>query len=199
MLTKLCFEFTNLPTFNDADKPGFVGMMISFDELFEDQTRFGTKLKTDEYQETGKNIIVDQGQNDIAGYTDKEDGIYNDVPALIFGDHTRIVKYIDKPFFLGADGTKILKSRKEDANYKYLFYALKSANIPNTGYNRHFKWLKELNFEYPGISKQEKIANILFEIENIIDNQNKELQLLDELIKARFVSFFNSFLCLLSK
>ena len=64
------------------------------------------------------------------------------MPVIVFGDHTRIIKYINRPFFLGADGTKILKSKIPDANYKYLYYALKNAKIPNTGYNRHFKWLK---------------------------------------------------------
>ena len=39
---------------------------------------------------------------------------------------------------------KVLRSKYENANYKYLFYALKNARIPDTGYNRHFKWLKEV-------------------------------------------------------
>lgn len=74
--------------------------MKSFDEVFEDYTKFGTKVKTDEYLPVGKNIIIDQGQEQIAGYTDREEGLFTEVPAVIFGDHTRIIKYIDKPFFL---------------------------------------------------------------------------------------------------
>ncbi len=73
--------------------------MYAFDEVFIDETRKGTKLKSDEYHFEGKNLIIDQGQNDIAGYTDIEEGLYSDVPAIIFGDHTRVVKYVDKPFF----------------------------------------------------------------------------------------------------
>ena len=83
--------------------------MIAFESLFKDETRLGTKIKTDDYLEHGRHPIVDQGQNEVAGYTNLEDGIYSDVPAVIFGDHTRVIKYIDEPFFLGADGTKILK------------------------------------------------------------------------------------------
>ena len=118
--------------------------MEAFNDIFEDCTSQGTKIPKDEYLSEGKNIIIDQGQNIVAGYTELEDGLFKNVPAIIFGDHTRIIKYVDKPFFLGADGVKLLKSKKKDANYKYLYYALKNAKIPDTGYNRHFKWLKEL-------------------------------------------------------
>ena len=36
-----------------------------------------------------------------------------------------MIKYVDKPFFLGADGVKVLRSKFKNANYKYLYYALK--------------------------------------------------------------------------
>ena len=125
-----------------------------FDEVFEDVTKYGTKIKTDEYHQSGKYPIIDQGLENIAGYTDLEDGAFENIPAIIFGDHTRIVKYADAPFFLGADGVKVLRSRFADANYRYLYYALKNVKIPNTGYNRHFKWLKDAKISYPNTENQ---------------------------------------------
>lgn len=164
--------------------------MKTFDEVFEDKTKYGTKIKTSEYQNEGLYLIIDQGQKFIAGYTDKEEGIFEDVPAIIFGDHTRVIKYVDTPFFIGADGVKILKSKIEDANYKYLYYALKSAKIPDTGYNRHFKWLKEFTIKYPNLKKQQKIADILDKIEEIIVTEKKQLKNLDNLIKSQFIEMF---------
>lgn len=164
--------------------------MLSFNEIFIDSTKYCTKIKTDEYHETGKNIIVDQGQNEIAGYTDLEEGLFSNVPAIIFGDHTRIIKYVDKPFFIGADGVKVLKSKYEKTNYKYLYYALKNVKIPNTGYNRHFKWLKEAKINYPEISKQQKIAATLDKLQSIITHRRTQLEKLDLLVKARFVEMF---------
>lgn len=164
--------------------------MEAFNDIFEDCTSLGTKIPKDNYLSEGKYIVVDQGQNIIAGYTNEEDGLYEDVPAIVFGDHTRIIKYVDEPFFLGADGVKLLKSKKKDANYKYLYYALKNARIPDTGYNRHFKWLKEVNIEYPEPDKQQKIVEVLDKISRVIEERKLELQQLDELIKARFVELF---------
>lgn len=165
-------------------------MKKEFDEVFEDRTKYGTKVKTDEYKECGKHLIIDQSQEQIAGYTDLEEGLLEEVPAIIFGDHTRVIKYVDEPFFLGADGVKVLRSRYEDANYKYLYYALKNADIPNTGYNRHFKWLKEVKIEYPNKDKQAEIVDILDRVNAVIEARQKELQKLDDLIKARFVEMF---------
>ena len=165
-------------------------MRINFDEVFEDVTKYGTKIKTDEYHQSGKYPIIDQGLENIAGYTDLEDGAFENIPAIIFGDHTRIVKYADAPFFLGADGVKVLRSRFADANYRYLYYALKNVKIPNTGYNRHFKWLKDAKISYPNTEKQNEIVAILDKTLQIIECRQKQLQKLDDLVKARFVELF---------
>lgn len=165
-------------------------MRKKFDEIFEDCTKLGTKIKTDEYHSNGKHPIIDQGQEMVAGFTDLEDGLLDAVPAIVFGDHTRIIKYVDCPFFLGADGVKVLRSKVPNANYRYLYYALKNAKIPNTGYNRHYKWLKELEIEYPPIDQQVKTVKVLDKVESIIYNRQNQLQKLDELVKARFVELF---------
>lgn len=165
-------------------------MRYKFSDLYYDDTKNAKKLKSSEYKNVGKHIIVDQGKALIAGYTDNEDGLYTDVPAIIFGDHTRNIKYIDSPFFLGADGTKVLKSSLKNVNYKYLYYLLKNASIPDTGYNRHFKWLKELIFKYHSQEQQNQIVTILDKLDLTITKYREELSLLEELAKARFVEMF---------
>lgn len=164
--------------------------MKTFDEVFEDKTKYGTKIKASEYRDSGLHLIIDQGQRSVAGYTNLKEGLFEDVPAIIFGDHTRVVKYVDKPFFIGADGVKILKSKIENANYKYLYYALVNAKVPDTGYNRHFKWLREVKINYPELTEQQKIVGILDKIEGIISEEKQQLEELDMLIKARFVEMF---------
>ena len=164
--------------------------MKAFDEIFVDKTKYGVKVQTSEYAEDGAHIIIDQGQSQIAGYTDQEDGVFEEVPVIIFGDHTRAIKYVDEPFFLGADGVKVLRSKDENANYKYLYYALKNVEIPNTGYNRHFKWLKKVQIEYPDSNVQAKIVNILDKVSDLIGKKNAQLLALDDLVRSRFVELF---------
>lgn len=166
--------------------------MKTFDEIFTDKTKYGVKVQTSEYSKQGKYIIIDQGQSQIAGYTDREEGVFEELPVIVFGDHTRTIKYVDKPFFLGADGVKVLRSNDSNANYKYLYYALKSAKIPDTGYNRHFKWLKKIQINYPDNNRQEEIVQILDKVSDVIKNRETELSALDELIKARFIEMFGN-------
>ena len=164
--------------------------MASFDEVLKDCTKLGTKIPTSEYLENGKYPIIDQGQNDIAGYYDSDDGLFEDVPTIVFGDHTRVVKYVDKPCFLGADGVKLLCPLDKDINCKYLFYQLSCADIPNTGYNRHFKWVKALDFKIPSSDEQNHVVEVLDKVTELISLRKQQLAKLDELVKARFVEMF---------
>ena len=164
--------------------------MLRFDDIFIDYTRLGRKIPKEKYLQKGKHIIIDQGQNDIAGYSNEEDGIFSDIPVIIFGDHTRIFKLIKSPFFLGADGTKILKAKISNMSYDYLYYYLKYKKIPNTGYNRHFKWLKELTFEIKDFNEQEKISTVLNKVSKILKMKKQQLSELDRLIKFQFLKIF---------
>ena len=165
--------------------------MLNFNDIFVDDTKYGMKIPKEKYLSVGLYPVIDQGKEQIAGYTDESEGVYCDVPAIIFGDHTRIIKYIDVPFFLGADGTKLLKIKDNTAfNCKYLYYALSNAKIPNTGYNRHFKWLKELSFNIPSIEKQREIADLMDIIVNLENLRKKQLEKLELFVKSRFIEMF---------
>lgn len=164
--------------------------MAKFTDVFSDETKHGKKIQTSDYLKLGKYPIIDQGQDQIAGYTDEKDGVFTEVPVIIFGDHTRIIKYIDTPFFLGADGVKLLKCKINNTDYKYLYYYLQSIKIPNTGYNRHFKWLKESNIFLPSLDEQRHIAAVLDKVSDLIAKRKQQLDKLDEMVKAKFVEMF---------
>ena len=164
--------------------------MARFEDVFSDETKRGCKIQTSEYLSDGKYPVIDQGQAQIAGYTNLEEGLFTDIPAIIFGDHTRIIKYVDSPFFLGADGVKVLKAKAEGTNYKYLYYCLQNAKIPNTGYNRHFKWLKEVNIPLRALEEQQRIAYVLDKVSDLITKRQEQLNKLDLLVKAKFVEMF---------
>lgn len=164
--------------------------VLTFNDVIVDETKNATKIKKEEYLLTGKYHIIDQGQAQVAGYTNYEDGVYTEVPAIIFGDHTRIIKYVDKPLYLGADGVKLLKTKSDCLDYKFLYYFFVKNEVPNTGYNRHFKWLKELSIPIPPIDVQRRITDTLDKIQEIIDGHKKQLEELGNLIKATFYNMF---------
>ena len=161
-----------------------------FTNLYRDVTKEGTKIPQEKYCLTGQYPIVDQGQRVIAGWWNDDDGIFKDVPAIIFGDHTRAIKYMEEPFFIGADGVKILRPTNVKDNPKYLYYALQAAKIPNLGYSRHFKVVKELEIRMYSRDKQDEIVRVLEKIDYLIDQRHAETTYLDQLVKSRFIELF---------
>ena len=119
------------------------------------------QVKSKEYKKTGRFPIVSQESELISGYWDDETIVYkHNKPIIIFGDHTKNIKYIDFDFAVGADGTHIL-STKDDIIAKYFFYALKSVKLRNLGYARHYKLLKEKYIPVPPLSEQQRIVDYL--------------------------------------
>lgn len=108
------------------------------------------KVKKEEYLEAGLIPCIDQSQDFIGGYIDDEEAaITENLPIVVFGDHTRIVKFIDFPFAPGADGTQLLIPNDDEMPREYFYFMISSINVANAFYARHFKFLKTTNVLVP--------------------------------------------------
>ena len=118
------------------------------------------KVQRKDYLDIGSIPVVSQEFGLINGYWNNPGDItQSDGPIIVFGDHTRALKYVDFPFVVGADGTKLLRA-KSRANSRCLFFALSSLELAGKGYARHFKALKEANVSLPGdMEEQEQLAS----------------------------------------
>lgn len=89
-----------------------------------------SKLQKHLYHNRGQYPVVDQSIHLIGGYTDDSTLLYNgNLPVIVFGDHTLIVKYIDFPFVVGADGTKLISANTSSLVPKFLYYAILAKNL----------------------------------------------------------------------
>ena len=143
------------------------------------------QINTTEYLTIGKYPVVDQGKNKIIAYCNNSEKLYK-CPIngiIVFGDHTREIKYIDFDFVIGADGTQIL-SVQNGISVKYIYYYLLNQRIPNTGYNRHYKFLKNILFMIPSQEKQKHVVQILSKIDNHIEYLEQELEQYKQLKKS---------------
>ena len=72
---------------------------VSFQTCISNRNFNVGKIKARDYLEFGNYPIIDQSQDFIAGYWDDNSSVYDgNVPIIIFGDHTRIFKFIDFRF-----------------------------------------------------------------------------------------------------
>ena len=79
------------------------------------------QIKSSDIKSIGEYPVISQGEQFIDGYCETTKYL-DKIPCIIFGDHTRVVKYIDFPFVVGADGTKCLYSY---INHKFFYYLIK--------------------------------------------------------------------------
>ena len=165
-------EFTNIP----------------INEIIILQNDKKSQIKSSDYLDSGKLPIVDQSSNLICGYTNDLTKKYSEeIPVIVFGDHTLHLKYIDFEFSTGADGTQILRPLNRDDFCKYLFYVIlrETQIMGSEGYKRHLKILRERLVPYSNnYTEQRKIASILTSVDEVIENTQKQIEKLRDLKKA---------------
>ena len=147
---------------------------ISLGEILINNNASDSVSKND-YKEVGKIPIIDQSQAYIAAYTDNKSAVPPAFPCIIFGDHTRVVKYADKKFAQGDSGTKVFIPVSDDINAKYIYYAFCNLNIPSRGYNRHWTIVKDITIPLPPLPVQEEIVRILDNFTELIAELTAEL------------------------
>lgn len=164
---------------------------IEFEKSIE-KIEHTNKIPRKNFLKEGKYPIISQEESLINGYWNDQKDLFKSIsPIIIFGDHTKILKYIDFDFVLGADGVKILKPINQIVP-KYFYYFLLNIKLRTLGYARHYRLLREQNISYPiDISEQKRIVKILdkaFEdIEKIKENAKQNLQN----SKSLFQSYLN--------
>ena len=130
-----------------------------------------TKIPESEILDTGKYPVYTQDiqQNGFAGFSNDTNPI-TDVPVVLFGDHSCAVKFIDQPFFRGADGTVLLKPKKKYIP-KYYFYIIEyivNNFLDKTKYERHNKYLQGLYIPIPPPDVQQQIIAEMEQVTNSI-------------------------------
>lgn len=162
--------------------------------LFEkciEKVRYTAKIATCNYATTGTFPIISQEEDYISGYwNNAEDVFMISKPVVIFGDHTRVLKYVDFDFVLGADGVKILQPI-DTINAKFFLYYLIASKIPSLGYSRHYKLLKELKVLLPPLSLQQDFASKIESIEKQKELIAQSIKETETLFNSRMDYYFN--------
>ena len=150
------------------------------------------KIKKEEYLEDGVVPCVDQSQEFIGGYIDDEEAaITENLPVVVFGDHTRIVKFIDFPFAPGADGTQLLVPNDEEIPRDFFYFMISSINVANAFYARHFKFLKAKDVLVPEKKLMHEFSLVvkdnMLQIK-LLRNQNRSLAKARDLLLPKLMS-----------
>ena len=136
------------------------------------------KLKQKEYLKEGLFEVVDQGQSLVGGFSNDSSLVVKcDLPVIVFGDHTKCVKFIDFPFVAGADGVKVLRAKEcADAKFLYYYTLLLTKKMIDKGYARHYQFLEKMEVNIPSFDEQKRIVNKIEELFSELDSAVETLK-----------------------
>jgi len=159
------------------NKNGWI--QVTYNDAIDKISTNNKKVKQKEYISEGKYPVIDQGQDFIGGYTNDESKLLDcTLPALVFGDHTKIVKLVNYKFAPGADGIKVVVPRKFfNAKLFEFFTKILALKIPGKGYARHFQYIEKSKIPLLPLPEQQaivfKIEQLFSDLDNGINNFKK--------------------------
>lgn len=164
---------------------------IKIDQLLDKVQPSGKTLST-EICSVGKYPVIDQSRDFIAGYIDNEERLVkSERPVIVFGDHTRILKFVNFPFVRGADGTQVILSKEERMPQHLFYHALLRVDLSNYHYARHFKFLKDCEVVVPSRKVAQLFETIVtpkFDIIRNLRNQNRVLKESRDILLPRLMN-----------
>ena len=146
----------------------------NFEQMFNQISSKPYQILQSQIKSTGLYPVVSQSSNFIEGYSNETNVFKNDHSVVIFGDHTRNVKFIDFDFIVGADGVKILKPIF-DPKYSYYFVLYASLHIQDKGYSRHFGQILKFHYLLPPLAEQKRIVKKIEELFGVLDTIQQAL------------------------
>ena len=129
------------------------------------------------YQNAGTPVLT-ANKSFVLGHTAETDGIYQNVPVIIFDDFTTDAKYVDFPFKVKSSAIKILTPRGED-ELRLVYELMSRIRFDPTQHKRYFiSQYQYLRIPLPGKSEQQKIANCLGNLDELIAAEGRKLEAL---------------------
>ena len=148
-------------------------------------------VRSTSYDNNYKTPVLTAGKTFILGYTNEEEGIFSKkLPVIIFDDFTTSSKYVDFPFKVKSSAMKILLAKKSN-NIKFIFESMQMIKYEVGVHGRH--WISVysiLKIPFPNPIEQQKIANCLSSLDELLTAQNDKLETLKNHKKGLMQNLF---------
>jgi type I restriction enzyme S subunit len=155
-------------------------------------------VETTDYDDSFETPVLTAGKSFLLGYTEDKEGVFKNVPAIIFDDFTTSFHYVDFPFKVKSSAMKILTAKEDFVDLKYVYLQMKQVRIDTQLHKRY--WIsrfsnKEIPFpkidiENNNSKTQKHIAQILDDAAALRDKTKQLLTEYDLLAQSIFLEMF---------
>ena len=149
---------------------------------YEQPTKYA--VESTKYDNKYDTPVLTAGKSFILGYTDETDGIYDNLPVIIFDDFTTATQYVNFKFKVKSSAMKILKANEELALTKYLYYLMQTIHCDHDTHKRY--WIQtysKIKVAIPDIIEQQRIVTKIEELFSKLDKGIEELNKIKEQLK----------------
>ena len=130
-----------------------------------------------QYSDAYKTPVLTAGKSFILGYTNETEGIFEDLPVIIFDDFTTATQFVNFKFKVKSSAMKILHINTDLVLPKYIYYRLQTIHIDHSTHKRY--WIQQyskIKVAVPSIPEQQRIVSRIEELFSSLDNAVETLQ-----------------------
>ena len=168
------------PKFTPCDNAHYENMpegwtVCTLEEIIDYEQPQAYIVQSTDYKAQYKIPVLTAGKSFIIGYTNESEGVFSNLPVIIFDDFTTDSKFVDFPFKVKSSAMKILHVNK-DVNIQYVCWFMSITRLIGDTHKRY--WISEyskLHIPIPPRNEQDRIINKVNELFQILDNISAEL------------------------
>ena len=127
-------------------------------------------VESTDYNDAYGTPVLTAGKSFILGYTDEKEGIYDQLPVIIFDDFTTASQYVNFKFKVKSSAMKILTPVTELVLPKYIYYRIQIIQFDHSTHKRY--WIQQyskIRVSIPPIPEQECIIARIEELFSQLD------------------------------
>ena len=109
-----------------------------FEDLLDYEQPTNYIVNSTEYDDSYETPVLTAGKSFIKGYTNEKDGIFDNLPTIIFDDFTTASQFVNFKFKVKSSAMKILVPTSDLINMKFVYYAMQVNKVRSDTHKRYW-------------------------------------------------------------
>lgn len=147
-------------------------------ELLEYEQPTAYIVESTDYNDAYPTPVLTAGKSFILGYTKETEGVFRELPVIIFDDFTTATQFVTFPFKVKSSAMKILRVNTDLVLPKYIYYRMQIIQFDHSTHKRY--WIQhysKIKVEIPSIKEQEKTV---YKIEELFSQLDAGIETLEK-------------------
>jgi len=156
-----------------------------FEDLLNYEQPTNYIVNSTEYDDSYETPVLTAGKSFIKGYTNEKDGVFNNLPTIIFDDFTTASQFVNFKFKVKSSAMKILVPTSDLINTKFVYYAMQVNKVRSDTHKRY--WISiysKKEIFIPSVNEQSAIVAKIEEFFSDLDKGEEDLKKAQEQLKV---------------